>query len=192
MSGQIIGQGMVGAAATQAESMGNIGQNIGNALTTLAAAYGQRQGTIAKGKNFKKFMGMAGSAFGIDDDKLGMFNEMEDFDAGIMLDNFGSWMPAMANAQLGRDRMGVTQQGQQIQQNAPYVAADIKNRQNIAGGNVPHGGGGGMAPVEPPLPPYSPAPVSQPPAPSANPASSIPGGDESMRRYNEWKSKRGS
>lgn len=104
MSGQIMAQGTVGAAQTNQQMMQGIGDNIGNALTTLAAAYGQRQGTIAKGKNFKKFMGMAGSAFGIDEDKLGMFNEMQDYDAGLMLDNFGSWMPAMANAQLGKQR----------------------------------------------------------------------------------------
>lgn len=103
-SGEIMAMGQVGAAQSNAQMMGQIGQDIGGALTTLAAAYGQRQGTIAKGKNFKKFMGMAGSAFGIDEDKLGMFNEMQDYDAGLMLDNFGSWMPAMANAQLGRQR----------------------------------------------------------------------------------------
>ena len=103
-SGEIMAQGTIGAAQANSDMMSNIGSNISNALTTLAAAYGQRQGTIAKGKNFKKFMGMAGSAFGIDEDKLGMFNEMQDYDAGLMLDNFGSWMPAMANAQLGRQR----------------------------------------------------------------------------------------
>lgn len=129
-SGAIMAQGMMGAADTQANAMAGLGQNIGNALTTLAAAYGQRQGTIAKGKNFKKFMGMAGSAFGIDDDKLGMFNEMEDFDAGIMLDNFGSWMPAMANAQLGRDRMGVTQQGQQLATDRMYTQEQLRRERD--------------------------------------------------------------
>lgn len=103
-SGEIMAAGQIGAAQTNQQMMQGIGDNIGNALTTLAAAYGQRQGTIAKGKNFKKFMGMAGGAFGLDEAKLGMFNDMEDYDAGLMLDNFGSWMPAMANAQLGRQR----------------------------------------------------------------------------------------
>lgn len=120
MSGQIMGQGMIGAAQSNAQMMGQLGQDIGGALTTLAAAYGQRQGTIAKGKNFKKFMGMAGSAFGIDDTKLGMFNDMEDFDAGLMLDNFGSWMPAMANAQLGRTRS-------EAASTAPIIRNEITN-----------------------------------------------------------------
>jgi hypothetical protein len=103
-SGEFLAAGQVGAAQTNAQAMGQMGQDIGGALTSLAAAYGQRQGTISKGKNFKKFMGMAGGAFGLDESKLGMFNDMEDYDAGMMLDNFGSWMPAMANAQLGKQR----------------------------------------------------------------------------------------
>jgi hypothetical protein len=108
-SGRIIAQGMMGAAQTNAQTMGQVGQDIGGALTSLAAAYGQRQGTIAKGKNFKKFMGMAGDTFGMDG---AMFGDMDDFDAGMMLENFAPMMPAMANAQLGQQRIGV-QQGQQ-------------------------------------------------------------------------------
>lgn len=100
-SGQILARGQIGAAQTNAQMMQGISDNIGNAITSLAAAYGQRQGTIAKGKNFKKFMGMAGDTFGMDGS---MFADMEDYDAGIMLESFGSWMPAMANAQLGRQR----------------------------------------------------------------------------------------
>jgi hypothetical protein len=96
---------VMAAAQTNAQMMSDLGQNIGGALTTLAAAYGERQGTIAKGKNFKKFMGMAGETFGFDKNQLGAFTDMEDYDAGLMLDNFGSWMPAMANAQLGKQRM---------------------------------------------------------------------------------------
>jgi hypothetical protein len=42
-----------------------------------------------------------------------MFGDMEDYDAGMMLENFAPMMPAMANAQLGQQRMGV-QQDQQL------------------------------------------------------------------------------
>ena len=128
-SGEIMAAGQIGAAQSNAQMMGQLGQDIGGALTTLAAAYGQRQGTIAKGKNFKKFMGMAGDTFGMDGS---MFADMEDYDAGMMLDNFGSWMPAMANAQLGSQRMGVQQQGQQIQQNAPMARAAATNAATVA------------------------------------------------------------
>jgi len=126
-SGRILAGGQIGAAQSNAQMMGQLGQDIGGALTTLAAAYGQRQGTIAKGKNFKKFMGMAGDTFGMDG---AMFGDMEDYDAGMMLDSFGSWMPAMANAQLGKQRLGV-------QQNAPVFGAITKNTANIAGQGGP-------------------------------------------------------
>ena len=127
-SGAILAQGMMGAADANAQMMQGVGNNIGNALTTLAAAYGQRQGTIAKGKNFKKFMGMAGDTFGMDGS---MFADMEDYDAGMMLDNFGSWMPAMANAQLGSQRLGVSQQGQQLQTAIPGLRAQAQNKTDL-------------------------------------------------------------
>jgi hypothetical protein len=194
-SGQIIGQGMVGAAQTTAGAQMQMADDIGSALVGLAGAYGEMEGNKAKGRAFKDAFKVIAPSAGIDMKQLealtggSLKNDMDWYNAR---ETMAPLLPSLINARLVQGNMGIKQQGQQIQQNAPYVAADIKNRQNIAGGNVPHGGGGGMAPVEPPLPPYSPAPVSQPPAPSANPASSIPGGDESMRRYNEWKSKRGS
>jgi hypothetical protein len=123
-SGEIIGAGQMQAANTNAQMMSQLGSDIGGALTTLAAAYGQRQGTIAKGKNFKKFMGMAGDTFGMDGS---MFSDMEDYDAGMMLDSFGSWMPAMANAQLGKQRLGV-------QQNAPLAKAQYGAASQVAAG----------------------------------------------------------
>ena len=192
MSGQIIGQGMVGAAQTTANAQVKMADDIGGALVGLAGAFGDAGQLASQGDSAYEALGAIGEMYPGMKSTYGALGKMDPRTRRMasmsILDNLG------AVSQLGI--AGLNNQtrtaGQQIQQNAPYVAADIKNRQNVAGGNVPHGGGGGMAPVEPPLPPYSPAPVSQPPAPSANPASSIPGGDESMRRYNEWKSKRGS
>ena len=126
MSGQILGQGMVGAANTTAQANVQFADSIGSSLVSLAAAYGAKKGTEAKGKNFKKFMGMAGDTFGMDG---AMFADMEDYDAGMMLDNFGSMMPAMANAQLGQQRMGVQQQGQMI--NSPGARAAVTNQQDV-------------------------------------------------------------
>ena len=191
-SGQIIGQGMVGAAQTTANAQVKMADDIGGALVGLAGAFGDAGQLASQGDSAYEALGAIGEMYPGMKSTYGALGKMDPRTRRMasmsILDNLG------AVSQLGI--AGLNNQtrtaGQQIQQNAPYVAADIKNRQNVAGGNVPHGGGGGMAPVEPPLPPYSPAPVSQPPAPSANPASSIPGGDESMRRYNEWKSKRGS
>jgi hypothetical protein len=98
-----------------------LADSIGNSLVSLAAAYGAKKGTEAKGKNFKKFMGMAGDTFGMDG---AMFGDMDDYDAGMMLENFGSMMPAMANAQLGRGRMGVQQNQQALTARMP----DLRNQ----------------------------------------------------------------
>jgi hypothetical protein len=104
-SGAIRGQGIVNSAQMNAQAKVQLANDIGGALVSLAGAYGQMQGTKAKGKNFKKFMGMAGETFGFDENQLSAFTDMDDYDAGMMLDNFGSWMPSMANAQLGKQRM---------------------------------------------------------------------------------------
>jgi hypothetical protein len=108
-SGRILGGAYANAAQTTADANVKLADDIGSSLVSLAAAYGSKKGTEAKGKNFKKFMGMAGDTFGMDS---AMFGDMEDYDAGMMLENFAPMMPAMANAQLGQQRMGV-QQGQQ-------------------------------------------------------------------------------
>jgi hypothetical protein len=120
-SGEFLGAGKVASAQTMADAKVKLVDDIGSSLVSLAGAYGQMQGTKAKGKNFKKFMGMAGETFGFDQNQLSAFTDMEDYDAGMMLDNFGSWMPAMANAQLGRQRVGVQQNQQALTAAAPTI-----------------------------------------------------------------------
>lgn len=59
MSGQIMAQGTVGAARTQAEMYNQLGNNIGNALAAIGGMYGEfqdkKQGSLA----LDKAMGMA-------------------------------------------------------------------------------------------------------------------------------------
>jgi len=120
----IRGQGITNSAQIMGEAKVGLVDDIGSALVGLAASYGAKKGTEAKGKNFKKFMGMAGETFGIDGS---LFNDMEDYDAGMMLEDFGSWMPAMANAQLGRSRLGV-------QQGAPMMKTQADAAAKVAAG----------------------------------------------------------
>lgn len=192
MSGQIMGQGMIGAASTKADTMSQLGSDIGGALASIGGIYGELEGMKAKGRAFKKTMEVVGPSFGMTTDKLAAI-------AGTDLKNDMDWarfgetmmpmMPSLINATLAHGRLGV-------QQNAPYVEAGLKNQQNIAGGNVPHGSMGvprppsGMGNVEPDLP------VADEDLPALTPPlgvvpQAIPGGDESMRRYNEWKRQRG-
>ena len=165
--------------------------SIGGAIDNLFGAYMQREEKVAKGKAMKNVFGVIAPSLGMDENTLKQLtgelkNPMDWYNFG---EQVAPMMPSMINATLAKDRMG-------IQQNAPYVAADIKNQQNIAGGNVPHGSMGvprppsGMGNVEPDLP------VADEDLPAVNtPAAvapmQIPGGDESMRRYNEWKRQRG-
>ena len=136
-SGQILGQGVVNAANTTAQANVKLVDDIGSSLVSLAAAYGAKKGTEAKGKNFKKFMGMAGDTFGMDS---AMFGDMEDYDAGMMLENFAPMMPAMANAQLGQRRNQTSLQGQLVQQRMPELRAQADaNNRRLQEGSVING-----------------------------------------------------
>jgi hypothetical protein len=130
-SGEILGGAAVNAANTTAQANVGLVNDIGSALVGLAAAYGTKKGTEAKGKNFKQFMSMAGDTFGMDSS---MFGDMEDYDAGMMLDSFGSWMPAMANAQLGRSRIGVQQDQQALTARMPNLRAAAEAQARVAAG----------------------------------------------------------
>lgn len=59
MSGQLLAQGQIGAARTQAEMYNQLGSNIGNALAAIGGMYGEfqdkKQGSLA----LDKAMGMA-------------------------------------------------------------------------------------------------------------------------------------
>ena len=181
-SGMIRGQGITNSAQIMGEAKVGMVDDIGSALVGLAGAYGQMQGTKAKGKNFKKFMGMAGETFGFDENQLSAFTDMEDYDAGLMLDNFGSWMPAMANAQLGRSRLGV-------QQNQPFVNAGLDDMANTAAGNQTITPGANDPANTVPLPEAdTPLPAVQG-APGASP--SVPGGRASWDARNRDRVKRG-
>lgn len=158
-SGEIIGQGVVGAANTTAQANVQFADSIGSSLVSLAAAYGAKKGTEAKGKNFKKFMGMAGDTFGMDG---AMFADMEDYDAGMMLQDFAPMMPAMANAQLFSQRNMTALSGQQIQAGMPARRARIDTQSTIAGG-------GGTVPLQDDPMGYAP---SAPPGTGATQAAS--------------------
>lgn len=136
-SGEIIGAGMMGAAETNANTMNQLGQNIGGALASIGNIYGELEGMKAKGRAFKKTMEVVGPSFGMTTDKLAAI-------AGTDLKNDMDWarfgetmmpmMPSLINATLAQGRLGVTQQGQQIQQNAPIRRAQVNAAARAAAG----------------------------------------------------------
>ena len=193
MSGQILGQGVVSSAQTKADAQVKMVDDIGGALVSLAGAYGEMEGNKAKGRAFKDAFKVIAPSAGIDMKQLealtggSLKNDMDWYNAR---ETMVPMLPSLINAQLGSQRNMTTQSGQQIARDRPFVDASIKNLGNTAAGNVPHGGG--MAPVEPPLPPMSQAgPVDQAPGAAAPQVPGMPGGQASRDLLNRDRARRG-
>ena len=194
-SGRIIAQGMMGAAQTNAQSMGQLGQDIGGALAGIGQMYGEIEGRKAKGRAFKDVFKVVSPSMGISMDQLEAVSGgklKNDMDWYNVSETISPLMPSMINAQLVGNKLGVQQQ-------QPFVNAGLKNAANIAGGNATYTPPAGMAPVEPPLPTGGPAPsVDTPlpalagaPTPAATPAPAIPGGRASWDAANRRRAANG-
>jgi hypothetical protein len=151
------------------------------------------EGNKAKGRAFKDAFKVISPSAGIDMKQLealtgtGLKNDMDWYNAR---ETIAPLLPSMINAQLGQQRIGVQQAGQQLDRDRPFIDASLKNLGNTAAGNVPHGGG--MAPVEPALPPMSQGgPVDQAPGFTAPQAPGMPGGQASRDLLNRDRAKRG-
>jgi hypothetical protein len=97
-SGEFIAQGMSNAAQINSQSMQQMGQDIGGAISSLGAMYAQNKMQAAGGKAFKDFMGMAGPSMGIKDEQLKLFKSMNDSDAYQMSQMFMPIAPSMISA----------------------------------------------------------------------------------------------
>lgn len=73
MSGQIMAQGTVGAARTQADMYNQLGSNIGNALAAIGGMYGEFQDKKQGAMALDQAMGMAA------DEKLISYDSLEKF-----------------------------------------------------------------------------------------------------------------
>lgn len=188
-SGEIMAAGQIGAASTNADMMNNLGSNIGGALTNIGKMYGSYIEDRVDGESSLQIIkGLSDSGYKPFADIYKNLMTLGPRAAGraaqAVVGDAGGWI----------SQVMISGQNNQMRQQAPYIQAGIKNQQNIAGGNVPHGGMGvpqspaGMAPVEPDLPVGD---DNLPAVQTTVPSNSIPGGDESMRRYKEWKRQRG-
>jgi hypothetical protein len=153
-SGEILGAGQMQAAQTNAQMMGQLGQDIGGALASVGQMYGAVEERKAKGRSFKKTLEVMGPALGMTTDKLkAAFGDVKsDFDYANLSDTLMPIIPAWINSTLASGRMG-------IQQNQPFVNVGLDNAADIAAGNKTFTGGGGsgnidrsgMKPIEPPV-----------------------------------------
>jgi hypothetical protein len=65
-SGKILGGAIMGTAETNAQMMGDLGQNIGNTIASFAGAFANNKALEAKGSAYGDFMKRHGDQLGFD------------------------------------------------------------------------------------------------------------------------------
>jgi hypothetical protein len=136
-SGRIIAQGMMGAAQTNAQTMGQVGQDIGGALAGIGQMYGEIEGRKAKGRAFKDVFKVVSPSMGISMDQLEAVSGgklKNDMDWYNVSETISPLMPSMINAQLVKGNMGVKQQGQMLTAAMPRVREAAAAQGRVAAG----------------------------------------------------------
>jgi hypothetical protein len=163
MSGQIMGAGQLQAAATNAESMVGLGQNIGEALKSVGGSFQDAREKYEEGKGIYSAMQNVSK----------IFPRLKS-----IMDGAENLPPAVQNA-MARNAVGmlgalsqfsIAELNNQTRQRAPYVDQMLDNQRDVAGGKAtwtPGGGGSTPAPIEPALPEPAPAVVAPGPVASS-------------------------
>ncbi len=172
ISGQILGQGVAGAAKTRADMMSQMGQDIGGAIENIGGAL----------TNSLEFNNMGDSAFegikAISEMYPGMkkiatsLENLPDRERRMAslftAQNFG----ALSQFAVAGMRDSTQQAGQQLDRDRPFIDASLKNLGNTAAGNIPYGGSPSQDPANTVALPTGPsAPVDQAATPAAVAAS---------------------
>jgi hypothetical protein len=108
-SGKILGGAIMGTAQTNAQMMGDLGQNIGNTIASFAGAFANNKALEAKGTAYGDFMKRHGDQLGFDPEWIkGFLSESPRQqamigDSIIGMQNTGRQMMNMnyLNAQMG-------------------------------------------------------------------------------------------
>ena len=131
-SGQILGQGMVGAAQTTANAQVKMADDIGGALVGLAGAFGDAGQLASQGDSAYEALGAIGEMYPGMKSTYGALGKMDPRTRRMasmsILDNLG----AVSQLGIAGLRNSTTQQGQQIQQNAPMARAAATNAATVA------------------------------------------------------------
>ena len=122
-------------------------------LDTIIGAYAKKEQDKADSKIYGNLMKIVAPAFGKDGDSLlEQWNSLEsDADRASFGSTLLGSLGTISNMYMAKGRMGMQQQGQQIQQNAPFNRAAATNAQTVAGG-------GGTVPLDDPAS-YTPSAV---------------------------------
>jgi len=138
------GDYMLQAAQASAQMMGQMGSDIGGALSAIGGMYGEIEGNKAKGRAFKDVFKVVAPTVGMSLEQLeGVAGGKikSDMDWYNVSQTMGPMMPALINMQLGQQRMGVqrdqqalTAQQQQITAGMPAARAQTAAQAAVAGG----------------------------------------------------------
>jgi len=136
-SGRIIAQGMMGAAQTNAQMMGQLGQDIGGALASIGGIYGEIEGQKAKGRAFKDVFKVVSPSMGISMEQLEAVSGgklKNDMDWYNVSETISPLMPSMINAQLVKGNMGIKQDQQALTARMPGARAAVAAQAQVAAG----------------------------------------------------------
>lgn len=123
-SGEFLAAGMTGAAQTNQQAMGQLGQDIGGVLQQFAGMYANNKALDAKAGAYKDFLGKHGSQLGFDPEWIKGF------------------MKAPRDQQLAAGDMLTGQFGQQIGR-MEYLNRQAELYPRRGGGGTGAGGAGG-------------------------------------------------
>ena len=131
-SGRIIAQGMMGAAQTNAQTMGQMGQDIGGALASIGGMVGNVSQANAQADSAFDAINAIGQMYPgmkkISSALEGMDPRTRRLASMSILDNLGAISQLGIAGMNNQTRMA----GQQIQQNAPLAQQNIKNANTLA------------------------------------------------------------
>lgn len=136
MSGQIIGQGMMGAAQTNAQMMSDLGNNIAGSIGAIASAYKARSDMKSSIKSGEKMLDVLGPSLGFTTEKLKEFgyNEMSDDDKAMFHSNIWGNLGALSNLRMAQGRLGVQQNQQALTAAMPKVRNIADAQAQVASG----------------------------------------------------------
>lgn len=133
-SGEIIGAGMMGAAETNANTMNQLGQNIGGALQAIGGMYGQANQAAQAGDSAYEALGAIGQMYPGMKSAFTALGKMDPRTRRLasmsILDNLG----AISQLGIAGMRSATAEQGQQLQREMPIRRAQVNAAAQTAAG----------------------------------------------------------
>lgn len=130
-SGRILAGGMIGAAQTNAQMMGDLGQNIGGALQSIGGMYGQANQAAQAGDSAYEALGAIGEMYPGMKSAFTALGKMDPRTRRLasmsILDNLG----AISQLGIAGMRSATAEQGQQLQTALPGLRAQAQNKTDV-------------------------------------------------------------